>query len=334
MKYKESMPLTSISKTGNNLLLGGGGGNPIYGFPNRLVLVDGEFTILSDIKVKEVVVSSKVYSNIYAVVEYPSSYELFMIQNNEIKGPFALSSGVHSPVIVKDVLYYTKEGKVHRTELAKIKEKLEEAGQDVLCSESEKHVDLNENRAVKYLYTNTHSLLYKTQKNGLLMLHTGEGKEEMLDGSISSYSMNKSFAYIVQLPKDDSLITMMHEGKKWTVIEPMCITVHSEGNGDFYVGTGKGEVVAYRKGVELWRKSIFPAPVSSLATANGFLYCTNINGRVSRISTEGSTQRLLKAGLFCVGVSACVGAVRYYTYERMKVLAEQYGGFFYAKIFG
>ncbi|KAI5130950.1 hypothetical protein NEPAR04_2302 [Nematocida parisii] len=335
MKYKEGMPLTSIGQAGNHLLMGGGGGNPLYGFPNRLVLVDTEFNEVWSQTVKEIVVSAKVYSNRYAIVEYPDSFELFFIEAGKIEGPFPLYFGMHSPVIVKDVLYYVREGRVYSAEVSKIrkekekretaeKEENEKRGSDL--EEESAEVRLGEGSKVRSLYTNGASVLYTTAKNGVLFLTQESEEQVMLDGVITNYTANKSFGYIIQLKDDESLINMTHNGRTWTVIEPMCITVHSTGDGRFYVGTGTGEVIAYTGGVELWRKKLFPSPVSCITSAQGVLYCTCINGQVSKTSRDGAMRRVVKVGLLCVGLSACLGVTKYYAEaQASKAIACVYG---------
>ncbi|KAI5190410.1 hypothetical protein NEMIN01_1034 [Nematocida minor] len=377
MKYKESMPLTSISRTGKNFLLGGGGGNPIFGFPNRIVMLDAELNVLAEANVKEVVVSSKVYSDEYVLVEYPSSYELFILSEGDIQGPYTLPFGVYSPIIVKGTLYYIKEGKVFKIEVSKIKnsktaeseikiktkeitsnkghadtmnsqsspdnittqdadsstshdtsDQQHEAASASDLSSWEKAVDINEEIKMSSLYTNGQSLLYKATKKNIPFLFMEEGREVMLDGPISSYSASKSLGYIVQLPKDKSVLTMMHRDQIWTVIEPMCITIHSTEDGVFYVGTGTGHVIAYKKGRELWRKKVFTSPVSGIASMSGQLYCTCINGRVAKVATEGAMKQVVKMGLFIVCLSACVGAAKYYAEERMRSIFEAARSYF------
>lgn len=378
MKYKESMPLTSISPVKEHFLMGGGGGNPLFGFPNKLILIDKDLNLLCDINVKEVVVSSKVYDGAYAVVEYPGSFEVFVVEGREIKGPFVLPAGVRSPVVVKEVLYYIRGEKIFKSKISKLKgadlpypeiEKTkkisntsdnETAAEEIRAPEASatSPEDINTNGAgqkasdppkqedtdapekkeahtliegweepvtiegsvnIRSLYTDGENLLYKINRNSVGFLCMDNGHESMLDGSIAESTISKSFGYIVQWKKDLSIITMTHEGKSWTVIEPMCITIHSMNNGMFYVGTGTGHVIGYKDGVEQWRKKVFTSPVSSIGSdGSRYVYCTCINGRVSKVSVDSTMRQIVKVSIFMLGVSACFGMIKYYAKERAK----------------
>ncbi|KAH9385173.1 uncharacterized protein NEMAJ01_0069 [Nematocida major] len=378
MRYLESMPLTSGVRVGEHILIGGGGGNPIFGFPNRMSLLDSDFNVVCEKSVKEVIVSIRVHCGAYAIVEYPSSHDLFTVESGQIKGPVPLPAGIVSPVIVGEFLYYVRDGRVLKASVrglvqacesseshvsasrsnsddgaevqggsdaetlsrasdSAVQQPAKDQGSDLSASlsgegagEKKSYVDahsepveLASGVSVRSLYTDGDSLLYRTCKNDVPLLHTESGRAVMLDGAVSSYSMNKSFAHIIQLGGDESLVTMTHKGSTWSVLEPMCVTVHSTGDGSFYVGTGLGDVISYKCGREMWRKRIFKSPVSSISSQKGALFCTCINGLLSRVSREGAARQILKSGLFYVGVSACVGAAGYYARAQAQSLLSQ-----------
>lgn len=382
MRYEECIPLTGIKRAGDAFLIGGGGGNPLFGFQNKLVLLDRNLNTISEEITEELVVSIRVFGNI-AVVEHIKEYSLYKIDQT-IKKIRNLPAGIKSPVIIEGEILYIKEGRIERGEKInsqEIKSIPRQSTPSTVCTGTSQMSDqslsggeMGDRQSTHPSNSNnsssggemgdrqvTHSSsdrrvspsaidstegvdevlsmevrqeggrsrirtelmsirnrgeMGRRRVNNLLCVVDGN-ERTLLDGRISEWGTGPESSYIVQ--RGDSSVIRMEGSGKWTVLEERCVTIHSTGKDEFYVGTGDGEVISYRRGVERWRKKVFTSPVSGISSDGfGFLVCTCINGRVGKVSREGGGRGVVKTGILVVGVAACVGAVKYWAGESIR----------------
>ncbi|KAI5136600.1 hypothetical protein NEAUS04_0883 [Nematocida ausubeli] len=382
MKYVEGMPLTSVVCSNGSVVIGGGGGNPLFGFPNRIILLDSACNEIMHLTVRDIILSLRAVPGA-VLVEYFNFFEVFLIKDGVIDGPVWGEEGVTSAVLGSDGVYYVKNGLVRlniweamkKTKLnthsvesnGKEPEKSAELNTHSVESngdESEKSTELsthsvesNGKEPEKSTELNTHSvesngeeqgnnpelvtlhakspvtegeniprlltlhgksneyLIYSEKTDGIVSLYEN-AEETVLPGPISRYKMqDKAYSYIVQLKDDYSLVTMQYDGKIYHVLEKMCISV-AVSEGVFYVGTGRGEVIAYKKGRVLWRKKIFTSPVTDLWLNGRDIWCTCINGRVIKGSIDGDFNSFLKFGILSVFMAGCMFAVKSWVFGK------------------
>ncbi|KAI5173178.1 hypothetical protein NEFER03_2138 [Nematocida sp. LUAm3] len=281
--YMEAMPITTLIQENGRIFLGGGGGNTAFGFPNQVILLSPGKQVLSRRDVKTIVVSAKIYGE-YVVVDFGGEYEIYSIKGGKIEGPFPIDTSILSPVIINDSLFYIKNNKVFCSSLYEF---LRGEGEEAFIS-----TEHAEDERISSLIVENTKLIYlleKKQENFLIR----NNRKIFLDGPICNYSSDLEFGYIVQLPKENSLITMHSctsgKEKRWRIIEPKTICIHSLGKGTFIVGTGDGYIVTFKEGREVYRKKISDCPISSVTSIGDMLHCSTINGHYISISKkEGS----------------------------------------------
>ncbi|OAG28858.1 hypothetical protein NEDG_00997 [Nematocida displodere] len=290
-RYKEGMPLTTALAVEGKILVGGGGGNPLFGFPNKLSLLTPRLELLHEVIVKSVVVSAKAYQN-QVIVSYEDSSELFTIHKNTIQGPVHFPEGASSPIILDNQIHFVA------------KEGIYECSVEAFLDNPDFPYPLTEkkttDKVISILGINNQLGEIVTKENEYLLSQKGE--QSLLDGEICDYTSERSLGYIVQLPKSTrSVVTMTSHGKTHRVIESKCIVIHCLSNQSFLVGNGDGYIINYSRGKELWRSKVFSTPVSSITSIGKTVICTSINGRVSVISTS-SAKVFIKVG-------AAIGAI-------------------------
>lgn len=281
--YIESMPITTLLQENGRIFLGGGGGNTAFGFPNQVLLLSPGKEVLSRRNVKTIVVSAKIYGE-YVIVDFGGEYEIYSIKGGVIEGPFPIDLSFLSPVIISDSLFYIKNNKISCVAL---QEFLRGEGKEAFISTEEA-----EDERISSLIVESRKLIYLVEKKEENFL-VRNGRKSYLDGPICNYTSDLELGYIIQLPKQNSLITMHSSAsgreKKWKVIEPKSICIHSMGKGVFMAGTGDGYIIRFREGREVYRKKISDCPISSITSIGSMLHCSTINGHYISVPVkEGS----------------------------------------------
>jgi len=290
-KYEEGMPITSVIDVKGSILVGGGGGNKLYGFPNKLFLLDTEMNVLDNLLVKKAVFSTKCYEN-FVIVEYEDcTFEIFEIDNGKITGPHSFPEGARSPVLFDGMSLYVKDNGIWSISLLGLIEG--NTNKEAQFSRQPERGD----ELVALLVKGENLLVLVKRKEGFLLLD--REFTAALSGPISDYTNVREFGYIVQMKKEMSYVCM--EGAvKTHAIEPKCTTVNSLGDGAFLLGDGDGCLIKYKNGRKAWKTRVFKnSPVSSIGSIGSSLYCSSINGRLVKVdSREGMDLKRVAFGMF------------------------------------
>ncbi|KAI5190783.1 hypothetical protein NECID01_1150 [Nematocida sp. AWRm77] len=295
MKYVEGMPITSLVETRGRVLVGGGGGNSAYGYPNTLYLLSSSLDILSQQVVQGLIVSVKAFGEC-AVLEYEHGFELFTISEDKIQGPFTLPEGSKYPVIEGEFLVYVRKNAIWKVLLA-----------DFLMGEykeSRHEMEAPAETEALCMLLKTKEGLGTLSQRGKEYVFRGDGYTDVLANEIKDYLVQKSLCYVSQAEGELSLVRM---GDK-KILEAKCTTVYEDVRGGCYVGTGDGYLIKYEGGVEQWRKKIFnEVPISAVTIVKQQILCSSISGRVAYVSSKvsGSFIRGATIGLLAAAAVAC-----------------------------
>lgn len=297
--YEESMPITTLLPIEDCILVAGGGGNVLFGFPNRLFLLSPEKEVLDEKDACALVITAKAYANL-VILQHEESFELVHIEDKKIKGPFKLPEGCESPVVVDGSVVFLAEGKVMECPVEDLlsdspepstvpyafRDGGEPQGKILRLTTSQNSLAcITEGAFGTFI---VHSLLSGEHKPSPYpdgMGQTGAQKKhvrktyDVFNRMPSAYTAAPESAYVTQLADKKGVVTMVGS-RKYMVIEKKCIVVASLGNDEYILGTGEGCIIKYCKGAEVWRRKISSNPISSIVRQGPFLYCSTIHGQI------------------------------------------------------
>lgn len=305
MKYQEGMPITALVEAGGCMLVGGGGGHALYGYPNELFLLSASLEILDRKVARSLIVSVKVYGR-FAVLEYESAFELFEIAEGKICGPRCLPEGSRFPVVKDDAVVYLRKNQLWQICLADfLKGKL---------AETEYAMDGVQKEDTLLMLLGRSDCLSCLLLRGEDHLLVGPHETEVLAGEIKDSSAGGPLAYLLQVDKELSQVGL----GAVKVLEPKCTTICSEASGECYVGTGDGWLIKYRDGAEMWRKQVFKsAPISSVAVVKGRIYCSSITGRIAAVSSKLPLS-FVRGGAIGVLAAAVLAGTKYFATDAVR----------------
>lgn len=323
IKYIESMPLTSVATTEDGkLVIAGGGGNVLFGFPNRvLILCPKTREVSAWVDTRAVVIGAKVFGKAI-LVGYEDGIDVLHWDGSKLKKVLSFGEETLSAVIIKDTLYrLINTGKIIQIELPEVEDDnttdttTKKDTTDTATLSLDKY-SLGKKDIIVGLISgiNTPGVIVRRGEDFFLLRK--DMPECILDGEISSYSYTQegNLAYICQLPKDLSSITLeTANGGIFRMLYHKCTCVHllsgTGGDTKLFAGTGDGEVVRYDRGKERWVKVISSSPISSICDLNKkSLFCTTINGRLIKTSLRGPGGIAQLVAAAVVAGSAALGA--------------------------
>ncbi|KAI5186991.1 hypothetical protein NEHOM01_1849 [Nematocida homosporus] len=299
--YREHMPLTALLNIQGNVLVGGGGGNVQFGFPNQIVLVSPSKAVLAKQDVRTVVISLNGSADA-VIVSYGDSFDLFEIDKDlsTLIGPFPLPNGCISAVICGSTLYYLLSRRLYSLPISGF---IKGASPGLMALPA----TMRTTDTVIRLFSGDSGVDCLVQREGDYLLINNQSVSALED-KISYYTREgESLAYIIQRSEERTGITMQYQNKVYQVIESRCICVCALGQGLFVVGDGDGSLIAYRRGREVWRKKVSHSPITSISRVErGGLMCCTIHGDL--ISTGvGGGMRGWGLGVAVVGLGVLGG---------------------------
>lgn len=277
-KYKNEMPLFAMARFGQHLVVGGGGGNPDFGKPNGLYLLDKEYNIVDKCTTEDIVTSIRASGDILHVHFLGNTGWLMRADEHAGARKFSviskLEKEMHSPVFYRGSIYYVTKHK----------------GIDcfTVVPEATRLPTPAERADVVSVFPADGQIHYITNNDGDHLLHYGKTVAP-IEGPIKDYALadaeegkeKTALALIVKEPSQSTSLRFV-EPRPACVLEEMLTCICAEGRS-IICGTGDGKICVYRDGKLLARKKIKDTPITNVAIIDGVVHYSTLGGELQNI---------------------------------------------------